>query len=145
MTPAPLPFDYAHFAERFRGSEDYVKAGLGIYRAHFAACANVLDIGCGRGEFLEMMREMSIPARGIDLSAPLARWLTSTQARHGEDDGRRRQAIDAHFDRLRPTCLMLDEDAKPMARAAVAAARRRGIPSIVVQHGVPVRSAQFWP
>jgi O-antigen chain-terminating methyltransferase len=28
----------------------------------------VLDIGCGRGEFLEMMREAGVPARGIDLS-----------------------------------------------------------------------------
>jgi predicted TPR repeat methyltransferase len=28
----------------------------------------VLDIGCGRGEFLETMREAGIPARGIDLS-----------------------------------------------------------------------------
>jgi len=27
----------------------------------------VLDIGCGRGEFLEMMREMGVPAKGIDL------------------------------------------------------------------------------
>ena len=32
-------------------------------------CRNVLDIGCGRGEFLEMMREAGVPARGIDLSA----------------------------------------------------------------------------
>ena len=31
-------------------------------------CGNVLDIGCGRGEFLEMMRDAGVPARGIDLS-----------------------------------------------------------------------------
>jgi O-antigen chain-terminating methyltransferase len=28
----------------------------------------VLDIGCGRGEFLELMREAGVPARGIDSS-----------------------------------------------------------------------------
>ena len=28
----------------------------------------MLDIGCGRGEFLEMMREAGVPARGIDLA-----------------------------------------------------------------------------
>jgi O-antigen chain-terminating methyltransferase len=28
----------------------------------------VLDLGCGRGEFLELMREAGIPARGVDLS-----------------------------------------------------------------------------
>lgn len=72
--PAPMSqgaasqFDYGRFAERFRGSEEYVKAGQQFYRPHFAGRANVLDIGCGRGEFLEMMREAGVPARGIDLS-----------------------------------------------------------------------------
>ncbi|HLK51322.1 MAG TPA: methyltransferase domain-containing protein [Bryobacteraceae bacterium] len=65
---SPAAFDYARFAERFRGNEEYVKAGQQIYRADFAGRANVLDLGCGRGEFLEMMREMGVPARGIDLS-----------------------------------------------------------------------------
>lgn len=61
-------FDYARFAERFRGAEEYVKARQQIYRADFTGRQNVLDIGCGRGEFLEMMRELAVPARGIDLS-----------------------------------------------------------------------------
>jgi O-antigen chain-terminating methyltransferase len=67
--PAPLGFDYGRFAERFRGSEEYVKAGQQFYLSHFAQCRNVLDIGCGRGEFLEMMREAGVPAKGIDLGA----------------------------------------------------------------------------
>lgn len=75
-TPAPagngsspvLPFDYGRFAERFRGSEEYVKSGQQIYLPYFTGCQNVLDIGCGRGEFLEMMRQAGVPARGIDLS-----------------------------------------------------------------------------
>jgi O-antigen chain-terminating methyltransferase len=29
----------------------------------------VLDIGCGRGEFLDLMREAGIPAKGIDLGS----------------------------------------------------------------------------
>ena len=66
--PAPLAFDYAHFAERFRGSEEYVKGGQQFYRSYFENCRNVLDIGCGRGEFLEMMCAAGVPARGIDLS-----------------------------------------------------------------------------
>ncbi|HUK15619.1 MAG TPA: class I SAM-dependent methyltransferase, partial [Bryobacteraceae bacterium] len=63
-----LAFDYGRFAERFRGSEDYVKAGQQIYLPYFAGRRNVLDIGCGRGEFLEMMRQANVAARGIDLS-----------------------------------------------------------------------------
>jgi O-antigen chain-terminating methyltransferase len=39
-----------------------------MYRRYFEGCQAVLDIGCGRGEFLEMMREAGVPARGIDLS-----------------------------------------------------------------------------
>jgi O-antigen chain-terminating methyltransferase len=70
QTPAVpvLAFDYARFAERFRGSEDYVKAGQQLYLAYFEGCRNVLDIGCGRGEFLKMMRDAAIPAKGIELS-----------------------------------------------------------------------------
>jgi len=64
-----LPFDYGRFAERFRGSEDYVKSGQKFYLPYFAGRKDVLDIGCGRGEFLDVMREAGVPARGIDLSA----------------------------------------------------------------------------
>jgi 2-polyprenyl-3-methyl-5-hydroxy-6-metoxy-1,4-benzoquinol methylase len=63
-----LHFDYGRFAERFRGSEEYVKSGQQFYLPYFSACRNVLDIGCGRGEFLEMMRAAGVPAKGIDLS-----------------------------------------------------------------------------
>jgi len=62
-------FDYTRFAERFRGSEEYVKQGQQFYLAYFTGRKNVLDIGCGRGEFLEMMHAANVPARGIDLSA----------------------------------------------------------------------------
>jgi O-antigen chain-terminating methyltransferase len=65
--PAPA-IDWARFAVCFRGSEEYVKAGQRQYVANFEGCQNVLDIGCGRGEFLEIMREANIPAVGIDLS-----------------------------------------------------------------------------
>jgi O-antigen chain-terminating methyltransferase len=63
----PLGFDYGRFAERFRGTEEYVKAGQQIYLPYFRACRDVLDIGSGRGEFLEMMRANGVPAKGIDL------------------------------------------------------------------------------
>jgi O-antigen chain-terminating methyltransferase len=66
--PVPLPFDYGRFAERFRGTEEYVKSGQRFYLPHFVGRRKVLDIGCGRGEFLEMMRDAEVPATGIDLS-----------------------------------------------------------------------------
>ena len=64
----PLPFDYARFADKFRGPEEYVRNGQRQYLPFFRDCREVLDIGCGRGEFLELMREAGISARGIDSS-----------------------------------------------------------------------------
>lgn len=66
--PAAVEFDYGRFAERFRGSEEYVKAGQQMYVPFFAGRQNVLDIGCGRGEFLQTMRDAGVAAKGIDLS-----------------------------------------------------------------------------
>lgn len=60
--------DYAWFAERFRGPEERIRKGFDFYRPYFRGLSSVLDIGCGRGEFLELMREDSVSARGIDLS-----------------------------------------------------------------------------
>jgi O-antigen chain-terminating methyltransferase len=61
-------FDYGRFAERFRGNEEYVRRNVRFYEPFFAGRENVLDIGCGRGEFLELMRESGVRAKGIDLS-----------------------------------------------------------------------------
>jgi len=63
-----LAFDYQAFAERFRGSEEYVKSGVEFYVPYFQGIRNVLDIGCGRGEFLQVMRAHGIEGHGIDLS-----------------------------------------------------------------------------
>ena len=65
--PLP-PLDFGCFPERFRGPEEHVKSGQKFYLSYFAPCKEVLDIGCGRGEFLELMRETGVPARGIDLN-----------------------------------------------------------------------------
>jgi 2-polyprenyl-3-methyl-5-hydroxy-6-metoxy-1,4-benzoquinol methylase len=68
LADAPAAFDYSRFAERFRGPEESVKSGQQFYVPYFAGCKEVLDIGCGRGEFLDLMREAGVSARGIDLS-----------------------------------------------------------------------------
>ena len=62
-SPAPGPWppapalDVLAFAARFRGSEDSVREKQRFYLPWFAGRANVLDVGCGRGEFLELLRE----------------------------------------------------------------------------------------
>ncbi len=62
-------FDYTRFADRFRGSEEYVRGNQAIYGELFAGCGNVLDIGCGRGELLAVLKEGGIEAQGIDLDS----------------------------------------------------------------------------
>jgi len=66
----PVQFDsvdWLRFAERFRGSEDAIRQRQQIYTARFRGSTGVLDLGCGRGEMLQVFRDAGIVARGIDL------------------------------------------------------------------------------
>jgi 2-polyprenyl-3-methyl-5-hydroxy-6-metoxy-1,4-benzoquinol methylase len=68
---APSDFqdiDWLKFAEKFRGSEAAIQQRQQIYAVRFREHAPVLDIGCGRGEMLEVFRESGIEAHGIDLN-----------------------------------------------------------------------------
>ncbi len=56
LAPAQPSIDWLAFAERFRGSEQHVRAKQQLYAARFAGCRSVLDLGCGRGEMLEVSR-----------------------------------------------------------------------------------------
>jgi O-antigen chain-terminating methyltransferase len=60
--------DWLKFAEKFRGSEAAVQQRQRMYADRFREHAAVLDIGCGRGEMLEVLRDAGIAARGIDLN-----------------------------------------------------------------------------
>ncbi len=60
--------DWLKFAEKFRGSEEAVQQRQQMYASRFRGAANVLDIGCGRGEMLEVFHDAGIPANGIDLN-----------------------------------------------------------------------------
>ena len=60
--------DWLKFAEKFRGTEEYVKRHLPMYAERFTGASNVIDIGCGRGELLEVLRAAGIQATGIDLN-----------------------------------------------------------------------------
>jgi O-antigen chain-terminating methyltransferase len=65
--PPDLGFNYFVFEDRFRGSRSLIKNRQTAFLKYFEGCRNVLDIGCGRGEFLELMKEQGIGARGVDL------------------------------------------------------------------------------
>jgi O-antigen chain-terminating methyltransferase len=63
--------EYVGFEDRFRGSEDLITSRVQDYLPLFVSCANVLDVGCGRGELLELFRTHGIAARGIDANAAM--------------------------------------------------------------------------
>jgi len=59
-------YRYLVFENQHRGSEQEIKERLNDYLSYFAESSRVLDIGCGRGEFLELLREQGIQGYGID-------------------------------------------------------------------------------
>ena len=72
-SPAAAPLrlgddKYVAFESRFRGSEADIRARLLQYVDVFDGADNVLDLGCGRGEFLALLRERGIRAHGLDIN-----------------------------------------------------------------------------
>ena len=65
-------YKYVGFEDHFRGSPDEIADRLAAYVPLFEGARDVLDVGCGRGEFLELLREKGITARGIDLNEEMA-------------------------------------------------------------------------
>ena len=59
---------YAAFENRHRGNEEEVKKQQSQFLPYFKEKGKVLDLGCGRGEFLGLCRENGIDAKGIDLN-----------------------------------------------------------------------------
>jgi SAM-dependent methyltransferase len=64
---------YAAFENRFRGSPQEIRERLAPYVPLFAGLAPVADLGCGRGEFLELLREAGTEALGVEGNAHVAR------------------------------------------------------------------------
>ncbi|GDY14974.1 hypothetical protein LBMAG53_38520 [Planctomycetota bacterium] len=69
---------YARFEDRFRGDRADIRQRLEIYLPEVRNSgagtlrAPVLDIGCGRGEWLELLTAEGLVGRGIDTSAAFA-------------------------------------------------------------------------
>ncbi len=59
---------YLAFEDLFRGSEAEIRARQADYVPLFAGARDVLDVGCGRGEFLALLTEAAVSARGVDLN-----------------------------------------------------------------------------
>lgn len=63
--------DYFAFESRMRGPTDEIRRRQKIYVDDFRDATPVLDVGCGRGELLALLREAGIEARGVDADADM--------------------------------------------------------------------------
>lgn len=69
---ALLSAPYAAFERRFRGQPEELRARLAEYVPLFEGLSPVLELGCGSGEFLELLRAAGITARGVEQNARFA-------------------------------------------------------------------------
>lgn len=65
---------YVTFEDRFRGTRENIKNRQRVYLPYLEKVKNdvkdfnVIDLGCGRGEWLELLRENEIPYLGVDVN-----------------------------------------------------------------------------
>ena len=68
---------YVSFEDQFRGTREDIKERLRVYLPLLkengigAEHMPILDLGCGRGEWLELLREEGLPAQGVDINRVL--------------------------------------------------------------------------
>jgi SAM-dependent methyltransferase len=60
---------YTEFEELFRGTREQIQSRQHLYVDLMRGRGPVVDLGCGRGEFLELLTKADVQARGVDLDA----------------------------------------------------------------------------
>jgi SAM-dependent methyltransferase len=82
----PPELDYFAFEARMRGSTTDVRGRQEVYVDDFRDAAPVLDVGCGRGEFLGLLRNAGIEARGVDRDPDMVAFCRaeSLDVEHGD-------------------------------------------------------------
>lgn len=66
-TESEHKFDYFLFESKYRGTTDEIKERQRRYLEFFTGQQNVVDIGCGRGEFLQLLSQNNISCTGVDI------------------------------------------------------------------------------
>ncbi|MBA2732999.1 MAG: methyltransferase domain-containing protein [Acidobacteria bacterium] len=82
---------FALFADEFRGQREVVKEGFRFYLPLLKAAGiknDILDIGCGRGEWLELLKEEGFDGRGVEINRVLAEQSRSRGLEVMEEDAR---------------------------------------------------------
>jgi SAM-dependent methyltransferase len=64
--PAAVTAASRRFMDQFRGDNHEIRSRVSEYVPELRDAAPVLDLGCGRGELLEALRDAGVEARGVD-------------------------------------------------------------------------------
>jgi SAM-dependent methyltransferase len=64
-------FKYLGFEDQFRGTDAAVLERVRAYVPIFDGASDVIDLGCGRGEFLAALETAGIRARGVDANGQM--------------------------------------------------------------------------
>ena len=64
---------YVGFEDIFRGSEPFIRDRFRVYLPLLQSHERVVEIGCGRGELLDLLREAGVPAVGVDIDEAMIR------------------------------------------------------------------------
>jgi len=84
---------YVSFEDKFRGSRDDIKKRQSYYLPIVKSVIKkreeelIVDIGCGRGEWLELLRENGFRARGVDLNRLMVKESKALNLDVIEEDG----------------------------------------------------------
>ncbi len=70
-----LPIDWFEFEKEFRGDEQEVSWRFDKYIKYFKDKKKVLDVGCGRGEFLDACAHHGVGAIGVDLDEKICKYV----------------------------------------------------------------------
>lgn len=78
--------DYFDFENHFRGSRESIKEVQKQYLEYYIGKSHVLDLGCGRGEFLELLKENDIEATGVECYPEFAEYCKMKDLNVVQDD-----------------------------------------------------------
>ncbi len=83
---------YAAFEDRFRGTREDIRQRVSVYlplvrdAGAGTSAAPIVDLGCGRGEWLELLRDQRLEARGIDSNRVMIAICRERELEVVEDD-----------------------------------------------------------
>lgn len=95
LKPAPeLDIDdlYVSFEDKFRGNFEEITARQRVYIPYIeevvkeAGKGEIIDLGCGRGEWLELLKEQGFTARGVDSNRIMTSLCRKRHLKVDQDD-----------------------------------------------------------